>query len=57
MTTPTSVSAAFTVDPGNHPGDATRMEVTYYSVSGPFGALTAVDSFTLVRPRRDGGRH
>ncbi|GAA2344824.1 metallophosphoesterase family protein [Dactylosporangium salmoneum] len=48
--------AAFTVDPGNHPGDATRMEVTYYSVSGPFGELTAVDTFTLVRPRRD-GRH
>jgi 3',5'-cyclic AMP phosphodiesterase CpdA len=46
--------AAFTVDPGRHPGDTTRIEVTYYAVDGPFGALTAVDRFTLVRPRRDG---
>jgi hypothetical protein len=45
--------AAFTVDPGRHPGDTTRIEVTYYAVSGPFGALTPVDTFTLVRPRRD----
>lgn len=30
------------------------MTVTYYAVGGPFGALTAVDRFTLVRPRRDG---
>ncbi|WP_432826905.1 purple acid phosphatase family protein [Dactylosporangium sp. CA-092794] len=48
--------AAFTVDPGSHPGDQTRMAVTYYAVTGPFGALTPVDTFTLVRPRRD-GRH
>jgi 3',5'-cyclic AMP phosphodiesterase CpdA len=46
--------AAFTVDPGRHPGDTTRIEVTYYAVTGPFGALTTVDTFTLVRPRRDG---
>jgi hypothetical protein len=30
------------------------MTVTDYAVSGPFGALTTVDRFTLVRPRRDG---
>ena len=46
--------AAFTVDPGRHPGDLTRIEVTYYAVDGPFGALTVVDRFSLVRPRRDG---
>lgn len=48
--------AAFEVDPGTHPGGPTSITVTYYAVSGPFGALTAVDRFTLVRPRRD-GRH
>jgi hypothetical protein len=46
--------AAFEVDPGSHAGGATTMKVTYYAVSGPFGTLTAVDEFTLVRPRRDG---
>jgi 3',5'-cyclic AMP phosphodiesterase CpdA len=45
--------AAFTVDPGRR-GGSTSMHVTYYAVTGPFGALTAVDEFTLVRPRRDG---
>jgi 3',5'-cyclic AMP phosphodiesterase CpdA len=49
--------AAFTVDPGSHPGGSTSIEVTYYAVTGPFGALTAVDSFTLVRPRSDGHHH
>jgi hypothetical protein len=29
------------------------MKVTYYAVGGPFGALTPVDEFTLLRPRRD----
>ncbi len=46
--------AAFAVDPGTRPGGPTTMTVTYYAVSGPFGALTPVDRFTLVRPRRDG---
>jgi 3',5'-cyclic AMP phosphodiesterase CpdA len=46
--------AAFAVDPGTRPGGPTTMTVTYYAVGGPFGALTAVDRFTLVRPRRDG---
>src|SRR5439155_16684204 len=58
--------AAFTVDPGTRPGGPTTMTVTYYAVTGPFGALTVVDRFTLVRRRRDaaatattdtGGRH
>jgi 3',5'-cyclic AMP phosphodiesterase CpdA len=48
--------AAFEVDPGQHAGGPTTMKVTYYAVDGPFGALTPVDQFTLVRPRRD-GRH
>jgi 3',5'-cyclic AMP phosphodiesterase CpdA len=48
--------AAFTVDPGTRPGGQTSMHVTYYAVTGPFGALTPVDRFTLVRPRRDGHR-
>jgi hypothetical protein len=41
---------------GTRPGGATTMTVTYYAVSGPFGALIPVDRFTLARPRRD-GRH
>jgi 3',5'-cyclic AMP phosphodiesterase CpdA len=45
--------AAFDVDPGSQPGGATTMKVTYYAVTGPFGALTPVDQFALVRPRRD----
>jgi len=45
--------AAFTVDPGDRRGGTTSMHVTYYAVTGSFGALTAVDTFTLVRPRRD----
>ena len=48
--------AAFEVDPGTHAGGLTTMTVTYYAVAGPFGTLTPVDRFTLVRPRRDGGR-
>jgi 3',5'-cyclic AMP phosphodiesterase CpdA len=48
--------AAFEVDPGQHAGGPTTMKVTYYAVDGPFGALTPVDQFTLVRPRRDGRR-
>jgi 3',5'-cyclic AMP phosphodiesterase CpdA len=47
--------AAFTVDPGDRPGGRTSIDVTYYAVTGPFGALTPIDQFTLVRPRRDGG--
>jgi 3',5'-cyclic AMP phosphodiesterase CpdA len=48
--------AAFEVHPGTVPGGPTSITVTYYAVNGPFGALTPVDRFTLVRPRRDGRR-
>ncbi len=44
---------AFDVDPGQ-PGGTTSMAATYYAVRGPFGDATAVDQFTLTRPRRDG---
>ena len=45
--------AAFTVDPGSHPGDLTTIEVTYYDVVGINGQLTPFETFTLRRPRRD----
>jgi hypothetical protein len=45
--------AAFTVDPGSEPGGPTTMKVAYYDVAGPDGQLTAFESFTLRRPRRD----
>jgi hypothetical protein len=45
--------AAFTVDPGSHPGDFTTIKVTYYDVVGKDGQLAAFESFTLRRPRRD----
>lgn len=43
---------AFDVDPGQ-PGGNTSMAATYYAVNGPFGETTAVDRFTLTRPRTD----
>jgi 3',5'-cyclic AMP phosphodiesterase CpdA len=45
--------AAFTVDPGTHPGGTTQIKVTYYDVVGPDGQIAAFESFTLRRPRRD----
>ena len=45
--------AAFTVDPGAHPGDFTTIDVTYYDVVGTDGELAPFESFTLRRPRRD----
>ena len=45
--------AAFTVDPGQKPGDFTTIEVTYYDVTGTDGQLARFESFTLRRPRRD----
>ena len=45
--------AAFSVDPGSHPGDFTTIKVTYYDVVGVDGRLEAFESFTLRRPRRD----
>jgi hypothetical protein len=45
--------AAFTVDPGSHPGDLTTIKVTYYDVVGRDGQLAPFETFTLRRPRRD----
>jgi hypothetical protein len=44
--------AAFTLDPGTHPGSDTTITVTYYDVVGNDG-LTPFETFTLRRPRRD----
>ncbi|SFK08548.1 purple acid phosphatase family protein [Amycolatopsis sacchari] len=46
--------AAFTVDPGRHPGDTTSMYVTYYNVNKPSGELSVFERFTLRRRRSDG---
>jgi hypothetical protein len=48
--------AAFTVDPGRHPGDTTTMHVTYYNVNKPHGDLSVFEKFSLHRKRSDGGR-
>jgi len=45
--------AAFEVDPGSHAGGDTSIKVTYYDVTGPDGALSPFETFTLRRPRRD----
>jgi hypothetical protein len=45
--------AAFTVDPGSHPGGVTEMKVTYYDVVGVDGQIAPFESFILRRPRRD----
>lgn len=42
---------AFDVEPGA-PGGNTSIAATYYAVQGPYGAVTAVDRFTLTKPRR-----
>ncbi len=44
--------AAFDVDPGA-PGGNTSIKATHYALSGPFGAVTVVDEFTLTKPRGD----
>jgi 3',5'-cyclic AMP phosphodiesterase CpdA len=49
--------AAFTVDPGAHPGADTTIKVTYYDVLGPGGQLAPFESFTLRRPRSDAPGH
>jgi Calcineurin-like phosphoesterase/Purple acid Phosphatase, N-terminal domain len=41
---------SFDVDPGR-PGGKTSIEATHYAVTGPFGAMTAVERFTLTKPR------
>ncbi len=48
--------AAFTVDPGRHPGDVTSLSVTYYNVNKPHGDLSVFETFTMQRRRSDGGR-
>jgi 3',5'-cyclic AMP phosphodiesterase CpdA len=45
--------AAFTLDPGSHPGGMTTINVTYYDVVGRDGQLAPFETFTLRRPRRD----
>jgi hypothetical protein len=45
--------AAFEVDPGAGPGQATTMKVTYYDVVGPGAAISPFETFVLTRPRRD----
>jgi 3',5'-cyclic AMP phosphodiesterase CpdA len=42
--------ATFDLDPGT-PGGTTSITVTYQAVTGPYGAATPVDRFTLTRPR------
>lgn len=41
---------AFDVDPGPA-GGATSIKARHYSLNGPFGELTAIDEFTLSKPR------
>ncbi len=43
---------AFDVDPGK-PGGNTSIHATYYALTGPTSDLTAIDRFTLTRPRSD----
>lgn len=42
----------FDVDPGK-PGGNTTISATYYALTGPTSELTAIDTFTLTRPRAD----
>jgi hypothetical protein len=42
---------AFDVDPGS-PGSNTSIKATHYAVTGPYGAISVVEEFTLTRPRR-----
>jgi hypothetical protein len=46
--------AAFSVDPGQGPGDDTTIRATYYDVVGTGGQLAPFETFALRRPRRDG---
>jgi hypothetical protein len=46
--------AAFDVDPGDRPGGATTMTVTYYEVTGTYGTLSKFETFVLKRHRNDG---
>ncbi len=44
---------AFDVDPGQ-PGGNTSIKATHYAVTGPFGAMSTVEEFTLTKPRGGG---
>lgn len=44
---------AFSVEPGDGPGAQTAIDATYYAVKGPFADIEPVDTFRLVKPRRD----
>lgn len=44
--------SSFDVDPGR-PGGNTSIKATHYAVTGPYGAVTPIDQFTLTKPRRD----
>ncbi|HKI39092.1 MAG: metallophosphoesterase family protein [Mycobacterium sp.] len=44
--------ASFDVDPGP-PGGNTSIKATHYALSGPPGAVTVIDEFTLTKPRGD----
>lgn len=51
--------AVFDVDPGDRPGGTTSITVSYYhtpeaTAAAPYPAPRLFDSFTAVRPRRDG---
>jgi 3',5'-cyclic AMP phosphodiesterase CpdA len=41
---------AFDVEPGA-PGGNTTIKATYYVVNGPYGSVSALDEFTLTKPR------
>ena len=54
--------AVFDVDPGHHAGSQTSITMTYYhtpaaTADNPFPAPIPFDTFTAVRPRRDGSFH
>ncbi|MGZ4563119.1 MAG: purple acid phosphatase family protein [Mycobacterium sp.] len=43
---------SFDVDPGP-PGGNTSVRATHYALTGPLGAVTVIDQFTLTKPRGD----
>ncbi len=47
--------AAFDVDPGQ-PGGHTSIKATHYALTGPSGAVSVIDEFTLTKPRGDNPR-
>jgi hypothetical protein len=47
--------ASFDVDPGPS-GGSTSIKATHYALSGPLGAVSVIDEFTLTKPRGDNPR-